>query len=272
MNLDDLVKYYINLGYNLLQSEAKVCQDIILLKISRSPFINNVTVKGGVVMHDFSKDKRRTTRDLDIDFIKYSLSDKSILEFINKLNFSNDIKIEVVGEIEELKQQAYHGKRVFVRLSDNFDNQMTTKLDIGVNNNLKIEQENYCFSLDVINKSVILLINSFEQIFIEKLKSLLILGEASTRYKDILDLFYLIQMGNMKKSKVLFFMECIIFEDNIIKESSINDVYIFLQKLFNKKRYLENFNNIKNNWLEIPIENVVNGILNFIDSLRIITV
>ena len=36
-------------------------------------------------MHNISKDMRRATRDMDIDFIKYSLEDKSILSFIKEL-------------------------------------------------------------------------------------------------------------------------------------------------------------------------------------------
>lgn len=52
-----------------------MCQDIILNKISESDFKNNITIKGGVVMHNISKDVRRATRDLDLDFIKYSLDD-----------------------------------------------------------------------------------------------------------------------------------------------------------------------------------------------------
>ena len=37
-------------------------------------------------MHNISKDMRRATRDMDIDFIKYSLEDKSIRNFIKELN------------------------------------------------------------------------------------------------------------------------------------------------------------------------------------------
>ena len=60
----------------------------------------NVTIKGGVVMYGLSNDKRRATRDLD--FIKYSLADKSIKTFINTLNLVNDgIKIYIDGDIKE---------------------------------------------------------------------------------------------------------------------------------------------------------------------------
>ena len=43
-------------------------------KISKSKMNKNVTIKGGVVMYGLSNDKRRATRDLDLDFIKYSLA------------------------------------------------------------------------------------------------------------------------------------------------------------------------------------------------------
>lgn len=273
MNLEELVKKYINEGYKTNDAEAKVCQDIILIKISKSPFYLNVTIKGGVVMHSISNDKRRATKDLDIDFIRYLLSDKSIEEFIFKLNFFDDgIKIEISKPILELKQHDYHGKRVYVKLIDNFKNELNTKLDIGVHNNLDIEQDEYCFELNAIKKSATLLINSKEQIFVEKMKSLLIFGSLSTRYKDILDFYYLINNCNMNKEKLNKYFELIIFKDKNMDENSINDIYNSLNVILKKKRYLENFNNIKNNWLEIPAEVVINNILNYIKELESILV
>lgn len=51
----------------------------------KSTYFKNVTIKGGVVMHSISNDKRRATRDIDLDFIKYSLDDSSIINFIKNL-------------------------------------------------------------------------------------------------------------------------------------------------------------------------------------------
>ena len=101
MDIGELVNLYVSSGYELADALAKVSQDIILLKISRSSLNNHVTIKGGVVMHNISKDKRRATRDMDFDFIKYSLSDESIKQFIEKLNNVNDgINININGKIE----------------------------------------------------------------------------------------------------------------------------------------------------------------------------
>ena len=103
MNIEETIKNYQKLGYEFEEAESKVCQDIILLKISKSKFSKNITIKGGVVMHSISKDMRRATRNLDLDFIKYSLEDKSIIKFIKTLNDVKDgIKVEVIGKITPL--------------------------------------------------------------------------------------------------------------------------------------------------------------------------
>ena len=98
MNLNELIQKYINKGYKRIDATSRVSQDIILLKISKSNFKKHITIKGGVVMHNISKDKRRATRDMDIDFIKYSLEDKSILRLLVILQ-NYTIKIMMVNEL-----------------------------------------------------------------------------------------------------------------------------------------------------------------------------
>lgn len=91
MNIEDLINNYINEKYEYADAESKVAQDIILLLLSDSKYSKNITIKSGVVMHNISHDKRRTTRDLDLDFIKYSLDDSSIKLFIDELNKNKSI-------------------------------------------------------------------------------------------------------------------------------------------------------------------------------------
>ena len=191
MNLEDIVRHNIENGYDLIDARSKVAQDVILNKISKSKFKNNITIKGGVVMHSISNSVRRATRDLDLDFIKYSLEDKSIIGFIDRLNLVGDnIIVEIIGKIEELHHQDYNGKRVYIKISDVNNYEIDTKLDIGVHKLFELEQDDYYFNLDAMEDGVSLLINSPEQIFTEKLKSLLKLGFRSTRYKDLFDFYY----------------------------------------------------------------------------------
>lgn len=82
-----------------------------------------------------------------------NLEDNSIRNFISKLNCLDGIRIEIKND--------------------------------------KIEQDSYCFDVCMDDEGASLLINSCEQIFAEKLRSLLRFGPLSTRYKDIFDFCYL---------------------------------------------------------------------------------
>lgn len=93
MNINTIFNNYLANGYSNLNAISKTCQDIILAQRSNSSLNKNVTIKGGVVMMAISKDIRRATQDLDIDFIRYSLDDSAIETFIEKLN-DKDIKIK----------------------------------------------------------------------------------------------------------------------------------------------------------------------------------
>ena len=269
MDLEDCVRKYINEGYTLNDARSKVSQDVILIKIAKSNFKNHITIKGGVVMHNMSNSVRRATRDLDLDFIKYSLDDDSIRNFISKLNLVNDnIKIEIIDKITELHHQDYDGKRVVIKITDDNNYSITTKMDIGVHKLFDLKQEDYYFDFIIINNGVSLLINSCEQIFSEKLKSLLKLGFRSTRYKDLFDFYYLITNDKLDKRKLLETMKILIFNDSDMYENNLNDIYNRLNHTLNSKLYKDNLNNPKYNWLDVSIDNAIRVILDFILKLE----
>ena len=219
-------------------------------------------------MHSISKNLRRATRDMDLDFIKYSLEDKSIIRFIEELsNVDDGIKIEIDGEIKELHHQDYDGKRVNIELFDKYGNKLKTKLDIGVHKLLDIKQDEYCFDLSIINKDANLLINSKEQIFVEKIKSLLKLGFRSTRYKDLFDFYYLINKTELDKEKLMNCFNILIFKDETMRENNIKDVVNRLQMTFNSNAYRNHLSNPKNNWLDITVDDAIMSVLKYIKSL-----
>ena len=219
-------------------------------------------------MHSISKDLRRATRDMDLDFIKYSLEDNSIIRFIDELsNVDDGIKIEIDGEIKELHHQDYDGKRVNIELFDKYGNKLKTKLDIGVHKLLDIKQDEYCFDLSIINQNANLLINSKEQIFVEKIKSLLKLGFRSTRYKDLFDFYYLINKTELDKEKLMNCFNILIFKDETMRESNIEDVVNRLQMTFNSNAYRNHLSNPKNNWLDITVDDAIMSVLKYIKSL-----
>ena len=219
-------------------------------------------------MHSISKDLRRATRDMDLDFIKYSLEDNSIIRFIEEIsNVDDGIKIKIEGEIKELHHQDYDGKRVNIELFDKYGNKLKTKLDIGVHKLLDIKQDEYCFDLSIINKNANLLINSKEQIFVEKIKSLLKLGFRSTRYKDLFDFYYLINRTELDKEKLMNCFNILIFKDETMRENNIEDVVNRLQMTFDSNAYRNHLSNPKNNWLDITVDDAIMSVLKYIKSL-----
>lgn len=268
MNLEEYVRKYINKGYELNDARSKVAQDVVLTKICKSNFKNHITIKGGVVIHSISNSIRRATRDLDLDFIKYSLEDDSIYEFIKKLNsVSDNINIQIIGNITELNHQDYNGKRVNIKLIDEFNYTIDAKLDIGVHKLFELEQDDYYFNLDVLGEGISLLINSPEQIFTEKLKSLLKLGFRSTRYKDLFDFYYLIDNNKLNENKLLKAVKIIIFDDETMREETIGNIISRLESIFNSKIYRSNLSNPKVNWLDISIDDAITKVLDYIYEL-----
>lgn len=251
MNLNEMVKIEIANGYSGENAEAKVCQDIILKAISNCSLSNNLTIKGGVVMRGKTGNTRRATQDLDIDFIRYSLEEESINFFIEKLNCIKGISIQREGNLIELNQQDYKGKRINIKITDNKGNSIFSKIDIGVHTYLDIAQEEYCFDISFDNEGASVLINSNEQMFTEKLKSLLRFGPVSTRYKDVFDLYYLgnhVEIVKLKNCLKLF-----IYDDVRMKEKSIDDILHRIKLIFGNKNYIKRVATSRVRWLEEDI-------------------
>ena len=251
-------------GYNEASAEAKVCQDIILLLISKSALNRNITVKGGVVMRSISHDARRATQDIDLDFIRYSLQDESILAFVDKLNGVGDVLIRVTGAIEELRQQDYHGKIIHVMITDTDGTVLVSKIDLGVHKHFDIEQEDFCFDVGMDDGGASLLINSKEQMLTEKLRSILKFGPFSTRYKDIFDIYYL--CGLVDREKLKHCMDTLIFSDPGMKENDIAGVLRRVTETFKNQTYLSRLKTSRKNWLDGDLETVLKGIIDYLNA------
>lgn len=262
MNLDKIRSAYIDEGLGELDASARTCQDVILVLIARSPLASSATIKGGVVLQHISKDNRRATQDIDLDFIRYSIDDEAIFRFIDALgSASEDINVTVTGNIEELKHQDYSGKRVHIKVSDIEGTEIETKLDIGVHKDTDISQEEFSFDIAALNDSVTLLVNSNEQIVIEKLKSLLRIGAFSTRYRDIFDMYYLLIIKGVDTIKLTKLIRTQIFESKDFRESSMPNIHKRLSDVLNDRRFMSRIAASKKNWLDIPYEEISRGLL-----------
>ena len=254
-------------GYGAENAVAKVCQDIVLKAIAASDFGSHITIKGGVVMRSITGNIRRATRDLDLDFICYSLDDASIRRFIDRLNCLDGITISIAGQIEELSQQEYRGKRVYVLIEDDTGHSLKSKIDLGVHKQIQIEQEQFCFDVCMDEEGASLLINSMEQIFTEKLRSLLRFGPLSTRYKDVFDLCYLTSHLNMER--LARCVDVYILSDPGIRETNFEEVRQRVHQTFQNRIYRQRLNQASSaNWLDMDIAEVFEKIETYLHGFE----
>ncbi len=265
MNLQQMMEMYYEDGLTRELAAARVCQDIVLKAIATGPLNRNVTIKGGVVMRSLTNNNRRATRDIDLDFIHYSIDDVAIREFVRKLNCVQGIVLDIVGEIEELKHQDYHGKSIKVRITDEEGTFVESKIDIGVHKYLELEQEEYCFDVCMDDEGASLLINSKEQSVTEKLRALLIFGSNDRRYKDIYDMYYL--RDHIDKEKLLKYIKILIFDDDTMREKSMTDIANRVENSFKDKDYLRRISTSRQRWIDEDIEVIATGIINFLRYL-----
>lgn len=267
-NLDEMIATVIREGYSQANAAARVCQDIVLKAISKSSFSDHITVKGGVVMRSITGDARRATQDMDLDFIRYSLEEESIRQFIDRLNCLDGITIRISAPIEELSQQEYHGKRVFVLIEDDTGHSIHSKIDLGVHKQIQIEQDEYCFDVCMDDEGASLLINSREQIFTEKLRSLLKFGPLSTRYKDLFDMSYL--SAHVQQERLIRCFDIYIFKDPGMFENNLSDIRMRVQRTFGNRIYRHRVERSRSaNWMGIAPAEAMKTIEDFLGILNI---
>lgn len=267
MDLREMMDMYYEEGLSRELAAARVCQDIVLKAIAIGPLSRNVTIKGGVVMRSLTNNNRRATRDIDLDFIHYPIDNDSIRIFVQKMNCIPDIKIEIIGDIEELKHQDYHGKSIKVQITDKNGITVESKIDIGVHKHLELEQEEYCFDVCMDAEGASLLKNSKEQSVVEKLRALLIFGVNDRRYKDIYDMYYL--KDELKIDKFLHYIELLIFNDESMRENAMDDIVKRLENSFKDKGFLKRISTSRQRWIDEDIELIAEGIIGFYKGLSL---
>jgi len=252
-------------GYANGPAQSKLAHDVVLKALEKCGLGKNITVKGGVVMSTITGDIRRATMDMDIDFVNYSLSNAKIDALVQKLNCLRGIAIARQGSIVDLRQQHYRGKRIFLRISDADGVTVVTKIDIGVHTYAEMLQRDLKFDIVLDVKGAKLPANSREQIFAEKLKSLLKLGVRSNRPKDVFDMCYLIK--GLNKNRFRSFMKILVFDDERMREQDFAAVANRMERTLTSSAYLRKLASVKANWLQVDPRKATVKILSFLKSL-----
>jgi len=255
------------LGYNAVLARAKVAHDIILMSIARSGLEVFGTIKGGVVMSALTGDIRRATMDMDIDFIHHPISDAGVRRFVSRLDKAMPaFSISTVGGMVDLKHADYRGKRIFLLVRDaSMPRGVRTKLDIGVHTHESIRQVRIAFDVASGDAAAELQANSKEQIFAEKLLSLLRHGVVSNRPKDIYDLYYLSDKLSMKKLRA--YIEELIYNNPRCRANDKDDVCRMLNVIFSAGSFRRRLSRSTANWMQTSPDEALDGILRLVKRL-----
>lgn len=253
-------------GYGLAAAQAKVAHDAVLLAMDVCGFKKHSTVKGGIVMSHVTNDIRRTTMDMDIAFVHRSISDVSIARFVRKLNCLPKVRISMFGTIEELLHEDYRGKRIYLDITDgSIPEPIRMKLDIGVHAHNEIEQTDFSFALSDGMSSANLFANPNEQIFTEKLLSLLRHRRLSRRPKDIFDLCYLCGIVDVPKLRVC--LDALIYSNLRIRPTNKDEIVSVLKDVFASRQFMRRLANARANWLQIAPDKATASIIRFLETL-----
>ena len=254
-------------GYSAVLASAKVVHDVILVAIGRSGFKVHGTLKGGVVMSAITKDIRRATLDMDIDFIHHPISEAGVKRFVSRLARSMpELSVAIRGRVIDLKHEDYRGKRICLAVKDeSVPRWIRTKMDIGVHTHEAIQQVDVRFDIPDAEGFVDLQTNSVEQIFSEKLLSLLRHGVVSNRPKDVFDLYYLSERVSLRKLKPC--VRELIYENKRCRANNKDEMVRMLGIVFAARPFLRRLNNAKANWLQVSPDDAIAGIWQLIKRL-----
>lgn len=195
------------------------------------------------------------------------MKEEGYSELNARAKLCQDIVLDALSKSELSRNVTIKGGVVMRSISGNIRRVINSKIDLGVHNKFQIEQEEYCFDVGFDNEGASLLINSKEQMMTEKLRSILKFGVFSTRYKDIFDICYLLRF--VDKDKLLKCFEIYIYDDEGMKENTIEDVVARVQRTFSDKRYIKNLETSKKNWLDISTKDALKNIIEFLKELYI---
>ena len=253
-SLQECVNEYIKDGYTRNYAISKVCQDIIINRIYNSKYSDKITIKGGVVMFHLTQNIRRATIDIDMDLINMSIATDNIVNIfmeLGKLDNIDGFKLEIDKDnIEELSHQDYHGKRLTVTISDNYNKSYHIKLDIGVHKHIDILQDTLLLDTKIIDDNISFLVNPKEQIFVDR---------------DIFDLYWLVTEGNLDKKLISDYMKILIF-DTDIEINNKEDISNIIDLVLSDNMFIQNLSN-NNNWTGQSIAKILETIKKYVAEL-----
>lgn len=79
-------------------------------------------------------------------------------------------------------------------------------------------------------------------------------------------------MSKFNKTIFLKYLDKLIIKDNLMEENNISMINNSLENILSNRRFKSMINTAKNNWLELPVEEVMTNILKYLSSLELVDI
>ena len=83
---------------------------------------------------------------------------------------------------------------------------------------------------------------------------------------------YLINNCILNKDRLMKYIDLLIIKDENINQNTINEIIIRLEKILNNRRFIVGLDNARSNWINIPVNDVINNVILYFNSLKTIQV
>lgn len=168
-----------------------------LNRLSKSKYSDLFVFKGGFYLGTIVGIGQRTTLDIDLKYMGYSLPDDTLLKIFNKIC---ELKLDddLIYEIIDIKIINNNGKNVgkSIRISASYFNiKKVFCIDIGVGDVITPCPLKFTYTSNINDLTFNLLAYSKETILAEKIQTLIVKGFNNSRIKDLFDLYLLFKEG-----------------------------------------------------------------------------
>jgi Uncharacterized conserved protein len=165
----------------------------LLERISLSEYRNNFILKGGFLIAAIVGLDTRATMDLDTTIKGFPLTHESIREIFEKvcaIKVEDDITFTVLRTTDIREVDDYPGLRVSIS-ADYLPLKVPLTVDVTTGDKITPREIEYSFRLLFDERTISILAYNLETIFAEKLETIISRNIASTRPRDLYDIYIL---------------------------------------------------------------------------------
>ena len=93
-------------------------------------------------------------------------------------------------------------------------------------------------------------------------------GIRTTRYKDIFDIYYLINKTDINNINLLKLLDIMIIKDKLMRENSIEDIVDNINNIINNKIFKQKLSDARNNWINVSIDELISNIIGYFKHIK----